>query len=185
MKIETKKDREERAALITEARQITELAEKEKRDLTTEENTQIDKIMDDALALEKKIGRAERINELTAEQEETLRKTAEDKDSSPDAEKEAEKHYADVFWRYQRLGEKKMKAEEMNLLVERTNLRVQQTDTDASGGYSIEKEFSRQLDVALLEFGGMREVAEIIRTGTGAVMPYPTVDGTAQKGKWL
>jgi HK97 family phage major capsid protein len=41
----------------------------------------------------------------------------------------------------------------------------------------------RALEVSLLSFGGMRQAATVIRTETGADLPWPTFNDTANKGR--
>jgi HK97 family phage major capsid protein len=57
-----------------------------------------------------------------------------------------------------------------------------QTITTTGGGYTIPDEMMLSLEKALLWYGGMRQVATIIRTETGADMPIPTANDTAQAG---
>jgi HK97 family phage major capsid protein len=60
-----------------------------------------------------------------------------------------------------------------------------QTITTTGGGYTIPDEMMRALEVALLWFGPMRQVATIIRTETGADLPIPTVNDTGNVGAIL
>lgn len=181
MKLETKKLREERSELVTEARQIAQLAEKEGEELSDDDSQKIDVLLEKSIELEKTIVRRERLNELDAEQEQKLLQDAKEKENTPDEEKENIKAYHDAFWKYQKVGEKKMTAKELELLT----TRAQQTTTDTEGGFLIEPEFSKKLEIALLEFGGMREISDIFVTATGVTIPYPTVDSTSNKGEWL
>lgn len=57
--------------------------------------------------------------------------------------------------------------------------------TDASGGYLVEPLFSGMLEESLKAFGGMREVAQIVRTATGHDVEWPTVDDTGNTGAIL
>jgi HK97 family phage major capsid protein len=59
------------------------------------------------------------------------------------------------------------------------------TVTTTAGGYLISAEMNRALEEARLFYGGMLEVSDVIRTDTGAVLPFPTFNGTAQKGRIL
>jgi HK97 family phage major capsid protein len=59
------------------------------------------------------------------------------------------------------------------------------TTSGAVGGYTVPDEMMRQLEVSLLAFGGMRQVATVLRTGSGAALPIPTVNDTANKGAIL
>lgn len=57
-------------------------------------------------------------------------------------------------------------------------------DADGSlGGYTVPDEMMGPLDAALLQWGGMRQVARVISTAGGADYPIPTSDDTAQKGE--
>lgn len=55
----------------------------------------------------------------------------------------------------------------------------------AAGGYLVPEGFVPQIEVSLLQFGGVRQIATIQRTDTGADLPWPTVDDTANKGELL
>jgi HK97 family phage major capsid protein len=57
-----------------------------------------------------------------------------------------------------------------------------QTVTTTGGGYTIPDEMMMALEKALLWFGGMRQAATVIRTATGADLPIPTANDTAQAG---
>jgi HK97 family phage major capsid protein len=59
------------------------------------------------------------------------------------------------------------------------------TTSGAVGGYTVPDEMMKQLEVSLLAFGGMRQVATILRTDSGAALPIPTVNDTANKGAIL
>jgi HK97 family phage major capsid protein len=64
---------------------------------------------------------------------------------------------------------------------ERAALTGLQSST-TTGGYTVADETMRSLEVALLAFGGMRQVATVIRTATGGPLPIPTSNDTANKG---
>ena len=54
--------------------------------------------------------------------------------------------------------------------------------TTSLGGYTIQDAAMRELEIALLAYGGMRQVATILRTDTGGPLPIPTSDDTANVG---
>jgi len=60
--------------------------------------------------------------------------------------------------------------------------RAQAVGTGAAGGFTVPEDFWRSLEESLLAFGGMREVSTVIRTDSGADLPVPTTDDTANKG---
>lgn len=57
------------------------------------------------------------------------------------------------------------------------------TTTPAEGGYTVATEYFRQLTEAMKAFGGIRAVANIIQTGTGAQLNFPTADATSEEGE--
>jgi len=60
-----------------------------------------------------------------------------------------------------------------------------QTLTTTAGGYAIANEAMQNLEVALLSYGGVRQVAKVIRTETGATLPWPLLDDTGNKSAIL
>lgn len=60
--------------------------------------------------------------------------------------------------------------------------RAQGIATGGAGAFTVPDELMRSLEIALLTFGGMRQRSTIIRTGTGAPLPFPTVNDTSQVG---
>src|SRR5262245_10861340 len=60
-----------------------------------------------------------------------------------------------------------------------------QTVTGSGGGYTIPVEMLRAFEQALLFYGGMRQAATIIRTDTGADLPFPTANDTGNVGAIL
>ena len=61
--------------------------------------------------------------------------------------------------------------------------RAAQTVTTSGGGYIIPQGFSGQLEEALLEYGGVETVADVMITDSGNPMPWPTVDDTGNTGE--
>ena len=51
-----------------------------------------------------------------------------------------------------------------------------------AGSYLIPEGFIANLERAMLEFGGMRQVADVMRTTSGEPMPWPTVNDTSNEG---
>lgn len=60
--------------------------------------------------------------------------------------------------------------------------RAQATTPGSAGGDTVADEMMRPLEIALLQFGGLRQVANVIRTTTGADLPIPTTNDTSNKG---
>ena len=57
--------------------------------------------------------------------------------------------------------------------------------TAAAGGYTIPQGFSNALEKAMLDFGPMLAVADILRTDAGNTIPWPTVNDTGNTGELL
>lgn len=57
------------------------------------------------------------------------------------------------------------------------------TTTPAEGGYTVPSEVAKMVIDQLKAYGGMREVAEILTTDTGAGLNFPTSDGTSEEGE--
>lgn len=57
------------------------------------------------------------------------------------------------------------------------------TTTPAEGGYTVAPESYRELTQAMKAFGGVRDLAWILPTGTGASMNFPTADATSEEGE--
>jgi len=60
-----------------------------------------------------------------------------------------------------------------------------QSLTGSAGGYTVPQGFVNQLEASLLAFGGMREVATILRTAEGNDLPIPTVSDHSNVGAIL
>lgn len=65
----------------------------------------------------------------------------------------------------------------------RTPQAAMSTTTGSEGGYTVATEYYRQLTEAMKAFGGFRNLATIIRTGTGAQMNFPTTNATSEEGE--
>ncbi|GJH05027.1 phage major capsid protein [Paraburkholderia terrae] len=79
-----------------------------------------------------------------------------------------------------------MMAEDLNSMRARQTPDIRaamSTTTGSEGGYTVALEYYRQLAQAMKAFGGIRSVATILPTGTGAQMQFPTADATAEVGE--
>ncbi len=66
---------------------------------------------------------------------------------------------------------------------EKRALSTLNTSSPVDGYYTIQNELMRPLEEALLAFGGMRRFSTVLRTGTGAALPIPTDNDTANEGE--
>lgn len=77
-------------------------------------------------------------------------------------------------------------AEGIARMQQRTNPDIRaamSTTTNSEGGFTVATEYMRELEEAMKAFGGIRQVARVIRTATGADMNFPTADATAEVGE--
>ncbi len=182
--LESKKLREERATLVTTTRELLETAQTEKRDLNDTETTAYDAADADIDKLSTKIKRLERQHELSQEQEASIEEEAEEEGISVDENKENDKKYRSAFWKSMKGGMRVLNDDERALMAV-AQVRAQSAGTDSEGGFTVPQGFSDELAIALKAFGGMRNVARVIRTSTGNPMDWPTNDSTATTGEWL
>lgn len=57
--------------------------------------------------------------------------------------------------------------------------------TPSAGGYTVPEGFMLNLEKAMLAYGGVRQVAQVIRTEGGEDMPWPTANDTSNSGAML
>lgn len=169
--------KQQRAALLKQAREILDKAEQEERDLTAEESQEFDRITGEADAIGKRIEREERLASFPAMDDvpepvagrrgQPGEGPTERRTTNPRATDE----YRSAFFDYVRLGRSGIGPEEV---------RVLQIGVDADGGYLVPDEFHRELVEALEEQNVMRQLARVIQTGSGdRIVPVVVDRGTA------
>lgn len=163
--------------------------------VTDEQMAQVDAMHAEADAIMAKVERIERSDRLTAELNETFAARV---DAAPAAaragvSRDPAEARADAAAREGRVlrahllgnvaslpeADRALFAAGLNRFNATTN---GQSTTNAAGGYTIAPEWSNELLVAMKAFGGMRQVARIYSTASGASLPFPTLDDTAQTG---
>lgn len=194
--------RQRRAALWEQAKGIHALAEKEKRALTSEEREEWDRINLDIDGLKATIDREERIAAIDTEMDSTPQPRSNPQPMIREIEREGriEHHatntplpdddeYRSAFGAYLRQGLGGMRPELRGIIQPYygvVNTRVAGTTSDAAGGALVPEDFYNQLLEAMLAFGGMRQARTTkIRTASGADMPIPLADDTANEGAIL
>lgn len=83
-----------------------------------------------------------------------------------------------LFNKWARGGDRAMAAEDWSII-----RNTMSTTTPAEGGYAVPNEVSSSVVEALKAFGGVREVATVISTASGAPINFPTSDGTSEIGE--
>lgn len=182
--------REKRGSLVKEMQDLLKKATEESRALTGEEEQQFDKLEADESALKKTIEKEERAVKLAAEMAESRGRQSEDRPAEERGTVDQQELERRAFESYLRYGEQGMNPEERAALASRRATigpeeKRALTVTTSGGGYTIPQGFSGKLEEALKFFGGMRKVATVMPTDTGAQLPYPTVNDTSNTGALL
>ena len=203
--------REKAVKALKDARSIIEKAETEKREVSADEDRQFTAYMEDHNKSVKEIQKRSDLEsaekELARNQEEALTKTNPEWDEKQEKrEKITEETRALALqgWARNSAGfpvedRHRKAAIECNIELNRkeididlrrdyknvrTEIRAAQSSvTGSTGAFLIPEGFVSSLESALLQFGGMREVSNVIRTETGNDLPWPTSDDTSNKGE--
>ncbi|WP_417745072.1 phage major capsid protein [Rosistilla oblonga] len=61
--------------------------------------------------------------------------------------------------------------------------RAMTTQTGATGGHLVATGFVNVLELAMLQFNGIEQVADIMSTSDGSPLPFPTADDTGNEGE--
>lgn len=179
--------REEAERIAVQMEGILETAETEKRELNTEEDGRYDQLDNDYEALIKRAARAEKLETRKSEEEFEEAEEVEKRDQPKDNSEELKERRSSVWTKYMLSGIHHLNGEERKILQGAyqelsPEMRALTTQTDASGGYTIPEGFSNKIAEALKAFGGMREVATVMKTDSGNDIPWPTNDDTGNVG---
>lgn len=192
--------REERAKNWEDQKGLQSKSKEESRNLSAEEQAKWDQIETRQAELEAEIGTVEADIASQEERQESLDNfdpMAVERDNiEPDAAPDT-RH---AFTKWARRGVGELTAEERATLGYGKNpleapvagdyvtidLRAQST-TDSAGGHTIAEDtsFRGRVVEAMQAFGGIRSVASVLSTATGADLPMPTVDDTSNAGALL
>lgn len=102
-------------------------------------------------------------------------------------QREKATRYNNAFRSFLLSGISGMSVEEVHALREGSvqNAQSGQQGNGAAGGYLVPNGWGGELLEALKAFGGMRDVANVIRTSGGNPLPWPTVDETGVEGELI
>lgn len=184
---------EKKGRIVAEQRSLIDKADTENsRSFSAEERTQFDKHDSDIADIDRQISHYQREEADQRSVAETANKAQEEQRAKADKET-AETAHKQAFDAYLRYGVADMTEAEKRALggfqkaVDNNGgeVRAQSAGSGASGGYTVPREFSNELEIALKAFGGMLELGRIWGTGTGATVDWPTMDDTATKGRLL
>lgn len=194
MSVATKDKRAQRANLWDQMEKILSDAEarKDNKGLSAEERATYEALEKDLDDLGKQIDLEERHDQRAKElnrpqYEKSVGDEPEQRADAPTASED----YSKAFRKWMVGGQADLTSEERSALhrgyvqADGRELRAQGVATGAAGGYAVPAQFRARLQETMKFFGGVRSVAEVIETETGADLPWPTNDDTANKGAIL
>jgi HK97 family phage major capsid protein len=174
--------REQRAKLVADFRAIYDRAESEKRTLNSDELVQARGINDEIARLKEQIDLAEALEvEERGLVPETQRETRAARTEEATPETTAVRRALDAYLRH---GAEGVSAEHRGVLAQ-YQARSQNTISGPSGGYLVRPDMSLYTSIveAMKFFGGVRQMgATVLSTTTGADLPMPTTNDTANEG---
>ncbi|MCX7208180.1 MAG: phage major capsid protein [Proteobacteria bacterium] len=176
-----KKLQERRAALAKQMRDLHTLAEKESRSFTSDEDSAWAKMEADLDDLDKQIQRSGKLHALDLDLGSStgVRSLAGD-DGAGAADDELS--HSTIFRSFLMNGISGMSSQEQGIarryMDQSKELRAFAAGSAGAGGVTVPPDFLKKLEIALKAFGGMLNVAEIMPTDTGAVLPMPTFNYT-------
>jgi HK97 family phage major capsid protein len=147
------------------------------RKVTDEEDAKFDKIWGDIRDLDKELERNRKIREQRA-----LLAEADLSQGGPAPKKDQKSGptYRETFKKWLRYGMSGLSAEERNQMIKRGT--DPQSTTNTAGGYTIPEDFGDELINNMAVYGGILGISNVMRTETGAALPFPTLDETSVKG---
>lgn len=176
--------KQERAALVKEARAILDLAGTEKRDLTAEENQKYEKIMADVDARGNSIEREERMQQLETNLAgsdghlplQSATGGDDQRHAQEGMESRESEEYRNAFNRWLISGERALKEDEY---------RAMQVDSDTGGGYLVTpQQMVMQLLKNVDDMAVVRQFATVYQLRTAKSLGVPTLDTDADDADW-
>jgi HK97 family phage major capsid protein len=162
---------------------------------TGDREAEFDKRMAEADGVAKQIEQLEKLEEAEARFADRMQEKADKSGKSKDEERQNEVDYKTTFDRYVRFGMEGLNAEQRNCL----QRGVQGFSDDEAralsvsggspvgiyGGYTVEDEYLRELERAMLQFDSVQSEARVLTTATGATLTAPFGDDTSNTGAIL
>lgn len=168
--------REERHKLITDARNLLEKAESEKRSLSAEEDAQYNKMFADADDLKK---RAERIEQLEKEEKESLEVrgvTFKDRETAKGEKVSEEELRKKAFGKYLLEGTRSLGVDEARTL---------QMDSNLKGGFLVApQEFMSSVLKKVDDNLFIRQLATVYQLSGAHTLGYPSLDVDPSDADW-
>lgn len=167
--------RERRNALAKEARNVLD------QNPAATWNDDCQRVYDD------KMGEIERVDAAIAREERLLAVAGEQRSVDAIVDRVGgTSATADALRAFARGGISALDSEQLREMRARQTPDIQNamsTTTASEGGYTVAPEYAKRLQEVLKAWGGMRQVASVIRTASGATINMPTADSTAEVGE--
>jgi HK97 family phage major capsid protein len=178
MSVYTKSLREDYARAITQYQELLTAAS------NAEELDAAEAVLKGAELIEAKFAKLEAAEQLSAKLAVAREEMAEEKNMSVDQfVGDFRAQQKDELKRYLTNGMSGLNDDEYKAMVRRTPeiyRAAGSVGTNNTGGYTVAPEFLKELQIAMIQQGGVRAAARVITTSTGADMPVPLTDDTAQ-----
>jgi HK97 family phage major capsid protein len=175
--------KDKRASIVVQMRTLHEVAEKEERAFSTDEDAKWGTMDSDLITLDERIKRAEKVDSASMIVPTQLRAAGKVAAGATDEQDPDAPNESRAFDKFLRNGMADLSAEERQIMLGRRNdskeLRALTSGTVNTGGYTVPQDFLDQLEVALKTFGGMMDAAQVMRTDSGAKLPMPSFNYTA------
>ncbi|WP_434359904.1 phage major capsid protein [Parasalinivibrio latis] len=175
--------REQREELAREANALNEKYPADKP-MSAEDMSKMDGILATLEGIDANIAREKRIQDLISEKVSDGDPAAirDQHTLAPDKQSDMSK----ALRAYLSSGLSALNADQLEMMRSHQNADIRaamSTTTDTEGGYTTSPEYNTSLEEAMKAFGGMRQVATTLRTGTGSQMNFPTADATMEEGE--
>lgn len=183
--------RNERANIWDQMCTLMNAADAENRPLSAEERQTYDRLEADLDSKGDELERAEKHAERAAAFNRVEAPGAAARTGEPtadDRESESDRAYAQAFATYIKRGTNALTGEQQQLLQGGWVAAPENAagvGTGAAGGYTVPPAFRNKIIEQITFIAAMRQLAETIQTDTGASLPWPTVDDTANEGAIL
>lgn len=172
--------RESRAALTLQAREIIDKSADENRPLGAHETQTLDNIYETIDKIDADVKRVEKQAAIEGAAQQSVEQRADKSGQSLVGATDSAEKEMKAFLSYLQGGIENV-PEEMRTWAKSRIGQVQgalSVGTNTSGGFTVPQEFMRMLETALKAYGGMRNVATVFPTETGADMPFPSANDT-------
>ncbi|MBK3797531.1 phage major capsid protein [Pseudomonas sp. Choline-3u-10] len=175
--------REQRSTLASETRALMDANPGDK--WGDEQQQKYDGLVAQIERIDGEISREQKVLDIEAAQKHKVRDRASRDNISDDEAEHRLSGDKQVFRAWLAGGVDNLTREQREVVAERREAlrNTMGTGTGSEGGFLVPNEFSANLLAALKDYGGMRSVAQVIRTETGAAMDFPTTDATSEEGE--